>query len=330
VSLHLDLDGVATGEGTVDRHDAGRQQRGPIMPQRVGSPSVHHDATGGRKRVEHPVLAGREGALDAAKQRARHLSAPEGVEVVAVGSVHEHGVDAAVGRLLRRFHLRLHTAGRHGPVRRPHHVVDLVGDGLHLRQPLRVRVVVGIGGVEAVHVGADDEQVRLGQDGHVGGEVVVVAHLQLFSGDRVVLVHNRQRVLVEQLGDRVLGIDEAGAPLQVVVRQEHLRAGHVEEAAPVGHEQRLAEGGEGLPLGDREAGARSASPLLGEPGGHGAGGHEDHFLPLPTTLDNEPRDGQEVRGAAAPIVRRYERTAYLDDGTGPIGKRGCGHGGNDK
>jgi hypothetical protein len=271
------------------------------------------------------VLARGKRLLGLPKERARHLTAPQRVEVAAFGSVDQNGIDPAVRRFFCRLHLRLHAAGGHLAVGGPDHVVDLVGDGVHRRQALRVRGVVRIGGVEAVYVRADHEQIRLGQHRHVGGEVVVVAHPQLLGGDGVVFIHDRQRVPVEQLGDRVLRVHEAGAALQVVVGEQDLRTGHVEEAAPMGHQQRLAERGEGLPLRDGEARARPAPALLGEPGGHGAGGDQNHLLALPTALNYKARNGQQVRRAAAPIVGRNERAAHLHDGTGPVRERNGGH-----
>ena len=56
---------------------------------------------------------------------------------------------------------------------------------------LGVRVLARVGAVEATLVGEDNQRVGFNKVGHQGGEGVVVAHLDLVGGDRVVLVDDR-------------------------------------------------------------------------------------------------------------------------------------------
>ena len=76
---------------------------------------------------------------------------------------------------------------------------------------LAVEIAARIAGVQPVHVGEEDQQVRVDEVGHERGEIVVVADLDLVHRHRVVLVHDRQHVEVEQGEQRVPRVEIAAA-----------------------------------------------------------------------------------------------------------------------
>ena len=122
----------------------------------------------------------------------------------------------------------------------------------------------------AVHDGQQHQQRRLQQVGHHGGQVVVVAELDLGDADGVVLVDDRQHVPLEQREDGVADVEVAGAAVEVAGGQQDL--GGVDavlvEALLVGpHQEALADGGAGLKV------AQVGGPLAqAEPADAGADG----------------------------------------------------------
>ena len=62
------------------------------------------------------------------------------------------------------------------------------------------------------------------QDRHLGGQEVVVAEGDLVGGGRVVLVDDRQHTPVQQLAQRLAGVQVVRAGAHVEERQQHLRA----------------------------------------------------------------------------------------------------------
>ena len=134
--------------------------------------------------------------------------------------------------------------------------------------------------VEAVDVGEEDQQVGAHQVADQGGQVVVVAELELVGGHGVVFVDDGHHPPVEQGEQGVAGVEEALAGLQVVVGQEDL--GHLEAEVGEGlfvglHQGALAGRGHRLLLGD--AGGAAAQTQLAAARGDGPGRDQDK-LPL--------------------------------------------------
>ena len=61
------------------------------------------------------------------------------------------------------------------------------------------RVALGVGGVEAVDVGEEEELVGLDHLGDPGGEAVIVAEADLGGGDAVILVDDGDAAEAEQV-----------------------------------------------------------------------------------------------------------------------------------
>src|SRR5262249_39817614 len=158
--------------------------------------------------------------------------------------------------------------------------LHLGGDELDSRDPGRRPIVTRVPRVEPVDVGEKNEEVGLDQMGYEGGQVVVVADLDLLHRDRVVLVDDAQDAVAQEGEERVAGVEVASAVADVLLGEQDLG-----DLLPVGgegllvvpHERRLADGGRRLLLGDRAGASAQAQP--GRARGDGAGGDEGDLDP---------------------------------------------------
>ena len=161
---------------------------------------------------------------------------------------------------LRLAEPRVTAARSAGPV----HGVDQPG-----RPGARVAVV------DAVDVGEQDQRVGPGDVRDQRGQPVVVAEPDLLGGDRVVLVHDRQRAERQQPLHGLLGVAVVAAPGQVVGGQQHLADGDLVPGEGVGvglHQPELADAGGRL--GGREVAGPAAQTQRGQPGGDRARGDQ--------------------------------------------------------
>ncbi len=142
-----------------------------------------------------------------------------------------------------------------------------------------VRIAAWIGGVEAVHVGQQNQQVGPGQLRRAGGQAVVVAVADFLGGDGVVLVDHGDDAVGQQGLDRRAGVQPAAAALGVVAGQQDLGGDQAvggQGLFPGVHQQGLADGGGGLlVLKPARRGVEAAAPQ-----GHGAGGDDDDLAAL--------------------------------------------------
>ena len=203
------------------------------------------------------------------------------VEQLRVGAVGDHHV-----RALCRYHLGGTELGGHAagaqcgacPVCQRQH---LRGDALYHRDELCVRVGVGIGGVQAVDVAQQHQQVGMDAAGDDGGQRVIVADGgDLVGGNGVVLVDDGQRTQLQQPGQGVLEIQPPSLVLHIHAGEQDLR--HIVvvggEQAVVGvHQLTLAHSGAGL-LGGHITGAGGQGQLA-HSHADGTGRDEDDLVP---------------------------------------------------
>ncbi len=96
-----------------------------------------------------------------------------------------------------------------------------VGD---LGDELGARIDPRVGREDAARVGQEQQARGAEQDCDLGGEEVVVPERDLVGGRRVVLVDDRNDLPVEQLAQRLAGVQVVGPGAHVEERQEHLGA----------------------------------------------------------------------------------------------------------
>ncbi len=110
-------------------------------------------------------------------------------------------------------------------------------------------MLLGILGIQPVFVGEDDQKVGIEEMGHVGAQLVVVAHLYFIRGNGIVFIDNGNDALGQQSIDGIPDIVEAGAIMEVIRREQNLRhrlAALGEQFLVKMHEAHLPHCGAGL------------------------------------------------------------------------------------
>ena len=151
-------------------------------------------------------------------------------------------------------------------------------DPRHCKQPRRG----GVGRMtveQPLDVGEEHEQGRAQQRGHERCQAVVVAEgcPQFLHADRVVLVDDRDRSVVEQRAERVADIEVAGPILEIIGHQQHLRGVPAlgAEHPLVGLDQTaLADRRHGLQVGQFLGPLGQAHPPHAGPNGAGTDEHD--------------------------------------------------------
>src|SRR5690606_36086169 len=134
----------------------------------------------------------------------------------------DEGRHAAAHRDARRFDLRAHPPGAD---QRPGAALD-IDDLLRYRRDaldsFGARIDARVLRIETVRVGEAQEPLRLDEIRDEGRQVVVVAELQPFDGYGVVLVNDRDDLLLQQLFDRHRGVLNAEPVGEVEAGQQNL------------------------------------------------------------------------------------------------------------
>ena len=188
-----------------------------------------------------------------------------------------------------------------------------VGDLAHeLRTAVRPRV----GGVQALLVREEDQEVGAQHDGHLRGQHVVVAEADLVGGRGVVLVDHRNDVPREQPAQGVARVDVAVPAVEVLARQQYLGGRELvvaEEALVVGEEAALTDGGGRLQGRHLSRPLHDAQDVLTT--GDGAARDEHHTSPAVHELgDVGGEPGQEAAAEAQVIVGDRAGADLDDDG----------------
>jgi hypothetical protein len=228
-----------------------------------------------------PQLAGRQLALVGLERRA-HLGIAEGVgqHLWAPGRG-DHGTHTAP---------RCHSCGRElrghaaAPAIRP----ALAGldreqriIGRDTGDQRRRRIDRWVGGVQAVGVGEQHQEIGGEVVRDEGRDPVVVPEADLVARDRVVLVHHRHAAELEQPLQRAARV-EVLPPIDEVVRhQEHLRAHRIvtfEGSVPCVHHTALTGSGQGLQR--RRVGGSGSQTECVHASAHRARRHDHHLVPV--------------------------------------------------
>src|SRR4051794_9890723 len=201
---------------------AHRQQARAALAQRRLGARVHRHAPVRGLRVLEPQLEARDPLLLREEPRALLLPARGALHSAGAGAVGDDGGDSS-----RRGHLGGHDLGAHATRaerRRGHADLDPLErlEVAHLADLLGGRLGPGVGCVEAVRVGQEQEQVRAEQDRHLRRQEVVVAERDLVGGRRVVLVDHGDHAPVEESPQRLPRVEVVAARAHVEEREEHL------------------------------------------------------------------------------------------------------------
>ena len=94
---------------------------------------------------------------------------------------------------------------------------------MHDRDKLGRRILMRIGGVEAVDVRKRHAQIGRNQAAHERRQRVVVAKLDLVDGDGIVLVDDRHHAQLNQAQQGVARVQVGRAAGRIVAREQHER-----------------------------------------------------------------------------------------------------------
>ena len=177
---------------------------------------------------------------------------------------------------------------------------------------------VGVGGVEAVDIREQDEQVGLHTHGDAGGQGVVVADLNFFRGHGVVFVDDGQGVQLQQTDHGVVEVAEPVGLVHFLGSEQDL--GHRVIVFPKGfvvgiHQLTLAHGGSGLlrwhilrALGQRE---------LADAHADGPGRDQDDLVPGVFQVAEDlaqllhPADVQQAGGVGQGRRAHFDHDAFV-------------------
>ena len=176
--------------------------------------------------VQQPQFVGAKAQVPGAETRAHLVAANAGHEDVGPGSPGDHRLDPSTRGDARRLDLAPHAAAAQRAARID---VDLVehGEIPHLTDVLRLRIGSRVRRVQAVGVGQQDQQIGLDQEGHLRGQVVVVADAEFVGRGRVVLVDDGHDPPLQQPVERVASVEILGAGTDVERGEQHLGGDHL-------------------------------------------------------------------------------------------------------
>ena len=264
-----------------------------------------------------PALAAREFLRLGNEQGPLRLAGDDAAEPGLLAAGGDHQRDARTDDDLRGLQLGSHAADGRLAARAAGYFLQ---GGVHLLHHVdRFRGRFSEVFDEAVDGRQDDEQVGRKQRGDEGGELVVVAELDLGEGDRVVLVDDGDDAVGQQRDEGVAGVQMPVVVLEVVVREQHLGDGQLvfrEELFVGGHQPRLADGGARLEFGELLGALGVAEDAHAGP--DRAGGNEDDLaagFPLGGHLRHQLFHLGQIRLL---LGIRQHAGAQLDDKTADV------------
>ena len=85
-------------------------------------------------------------------------------------------------------------------------------------------ITLAVGVEQSLNLGEDDEQIGVSEHRDLGREPIVVAKAQLFRGDGIVFVDDRQDITGgEEALERVAGVGTTDVAIEIAVGEEKLR-----------------------------------------------------------------------------------------------------------
>ena len=122
----------------------------------------------------------------------------------------------------------------------------VVDDEVNITQILEFSIgaEARVGRIQPVDIGQIDQKVGIHQQGNHGCQIIVVAQLNFFNGNRIVFIDDRDHAHADQGPQGATGIEVAPPVREIVMRQQHLRrvqAATRKAALPCLHEPHLAD-----------------------------------------------------------------------------------------
>ena len=240
--------------------------------EHIGRPIVNKDPPLWAAGKGDPVLAPVHGIPGRHEEGAHFVSGKRPAEKGGIPSVNNNAGDPRSPHLLGGRQLGGHPAGSDRRSATAGCLLQLPGYAPNQWDEAGVGVGPGVLVVQPLNIGQNDQEMGLGQIGHQGREVVIVAEFDLLHDHCVVLVDDRNDPAIEEGVQGRAGVQETLAVGQIVTGEEYLGDFLVmgSEGLLVGvHELELADSRRRLLLGN---GARpSGEPQVLPPRGHRPG-----------------------------------------------------------
>lgn len=244
-----DVEGVAGVVIAGGGGDADGEEAGVFFAEGAGGVGVDCQGAGGFLKVGDPAFFGFEGESVGNEEGAGVVAGEEAGDDVGFGSAGDEDAAAGFGGEFGGGDFGDHAAGGGD-------VGGVAGEGFDGGGDF---FDDGDDFAGAFHVdeagggGEDDEVLGAHEGGEEGGEGVVVAEFDFGGGDGVVFIDDGDGAVGEDGFEGGFDAEVAVTVAEVFAGKENLGGGDavgVESALPVLHEERLADGGAGLFLGD--------------------------------------------------------------------------------
>lgn len=133
-----------------------------------------------------------------------------------------NGVNPGAARDISGLQFCSHPAGSQTRDAIPGNGAQRIINTVHIFNQLRLRVGAGIGGEQALLIGQQQQLIGASQNCRQRREVVVITNLNFGGCYRVILINDRNNVVIQQRAERIAGIEEALSVFHICTRQQHL------------------------------------------------------------------------------------------------------------
>ncbi len=294
----FEADDIATCECPTSVLDADGEQAAAI-PQRKDCTGVELEPAAIMTGFgEHVAFAGFELGDEGGEAGANGFAGDDIPDALGVFAIGDDDFAAGAAGEVSGLEFGEHAARADAVGGTTGYLPDFGGDfgGGNLTDDLGIGVAAWVGGVEAVLVGEEHEQVGFDEVGDECREVVIVTQADFFGADGVVFVDDGNDAVLDEGFEGVTGVEVAATIGEVFAGEQDLADGNLvvaEELAVDFHEARLANGGEHLFGGDvaRECGV--ADGLAAD--GDGARADDDELVALLVQGGDDAHEFDHVR-----------------------------------
>ncbi|MNV20013.1 hypothetical protein D3C71_1108980 [compost metagenome] len=133
-----------------------------------------------------------------------------------------NGIDTRTTRHISSLQFGAHPTGSQPGNAVSSNRAQGVVNAVDIFNQLRLRVIARVGGKQPLLIGEQQQFIRTGQNRGQRGEIIVVANFDFSRRHRIVLVNDRNDVVIQQRTQSVARIQEAFPVFHVRAGQQHL------------------------------------------------------------------------------------------------------------
>lgn len=145
--------------------------------------------------------------------------------------------------------LGAHAPGARGGSGALSGALDVGSDAGDERDELSGRILAGVGRVEAIAIGEENEEIGIDEIGDERRELIVIADANFVDSGDIVLVDNGKNVIIEAVEERGAGVEVTLAVAEILAGEKGLsdwNGERLEGLIPELHKESLADSGEDL------------------------------------------------------------------------------------